>query len=159
QVDVLLKRPTDRNQEAPERDVIGNARPADGAEVDGVVPGNLGQAVGGHHRPGLGETLAGPVEPIPGVAEVEAAADGLQHADAFRYHLVADAVTGDDGDPHRVGFCFRCRHPSCSTQELGFTGRLPAWLSACWQPPFSRTDRPRSWRYRCWRRRFPCQTA
>ena len=39
---------------------------------------------------------------VPGVVDAEAAADRLQHADALRHHLVADAVAGDDGDPHRV---------------------------------------------------------
>ena len=103
QVDVLLEAAADRDQQAPQRDVVGHAGPADGAQIDGVVLGDLVEPVGRHHGAGLGEALARPVEMVPGVVDAEAGADRLQHADALGHHLVADAVAGDDGDPEFVG--------------------------------------------------------
>ena len=103
QVDVLLEVAPDRDQQAPERDVVGHARKADGAEVDRVVLADLVEAVVRHHLAGLLEGLAAPVEVVPLEGDVELAADRLQHLDALRHHLVADAVAGNDGDLQRVG--------------------------------------------------------
>ena len=103
QIDVLLEAAADRDQQAPQRDVIGHARPAHRAQVDRVVLGDLVEPVGRHHGAGLGEALARPVQMVPGVVDAEAGAHRLQHADALRHHLVADAVAGDDGDAEFVG--------------------------------------------------------
>ena len=104
QVHVLLEAAADRDQQAPQRHVVGHAGPADGAQEDGIVLGDLREPVGRHHGAGLGEALAGPVEMVPGVVDAEARAHRLQHADALRHHLVADAVARDDGDLELVGW-------------------------------------------------------
>ena len=139
QVDVLLEAAADRDQQAPQRDVVGHAGPADGAQIDGVVLGDLVEPVGRHHGAGLGEALAGPVEMVPGVVDAEAGADRLQHADALRHHLVADAVAGDDGDPEFVG-CLacaaRCRH--CRSPLM--IERCAPWQHASWAGSMATAD-------------------
>ena len=98
EVDVLLEAAADRNQQAPQRDVIGHSRPPHSTKVDRVMLGDLVEPVGRHHGAGLGKALARPVQVVPGVVDAEAGAHRLQHADPLRHHLVADAITGDDGD-------------------------------------------------------------
>ena len=112
QVDVLLEAAADRDQQAPQRHVVGHAGPADAAQDRWHRAGDLLQAVGRHHGAGLVEALAGPIELVPGVVEPETVPHRLQHAHALRHHLVADAVSGDDGDVKLVGAfrLSRCGH-------------------------------------------------
>src|SRR6185503_6914290 len=89
----------DGEPQAPQRDVIGHVGRAGGAEQDGVVALDQGEAVLGHERTRLLVALRAPVEMVEG--DLEAAIPpgaGLQRLDAGRDHLLADAVSGDGGD-------------------------------------------------------------
>src|SRR5690606_11268260 len=98
QRDILMELPADRDEQAPERDVVGHAGPVDGAEIDRIMALDPLEPVLRHHAAGLDEALAGPVEALPGELDSEPAAGGLHHPDALVHHLVADPVAGDDGD-------------------------------------------------------------
>ena len=65
QVDVLLELPADRDQQAPERDVIGHVRKADRAEKDRVVVADLREPVVRHHRAGGTIAFAAPRKVLP----------------------------------------------------------------------------------------------
>ena len=88
-------------QRAPQRDVVGNfRRPADGAEEDRVVAADLLLPVVRHHALVLGVVVVGgEVEMIVAQLEAEFLRRRLEHAQALRHHLLADAVAGNDGDP------------------------------------------------------------
>ena len=103
QVHVLVEAAADRDQQAPQRDVVGHAGPADRAEQDGVGLAQLVQAVGRHHRAGLLVGLAGPVVMRIGEVEAEAARGCVEHFQRFGHGFLADAVAGQDGDA--VGAC------------------------------------------------------
>ena len=107
QVDILLEAPADRDQQAPERDMVGHAGKADRAEEDGIEAGQPVEAVLRHEPAGLCIAFAAPVELGPVPLYAEAGAGGLQHPDAFRHDLPADAVAGNDSDTvaiHRIAF-------------------------------------------------------
>src|SRR5437763_16314303 len=91
--------PAQRDQEAPERDVIRHARITDSAEKYGIVGPQLIEPIFRHHATGLGVGLAAPVEFAPLKRETIAARRRLQRLDAFRYDLAPYTVAGDDGDP------------------------------------------------------------
>ena len=83
-------------------DVVGHGgRPARGAEVNRVVFFELLQAIVGHHHAVFGVVITTPVELIELELDVELAADGFQHAQAFGHDFLADAVTGNDSDTER----------------------------------------------------------
>ena len=79
QVDVLAEAAPDGDQKPPQRDVVGNLGPADGAEEDGVEGPQLLEAVFRHHAPALQEPFAAPVELGPLEGDIEAPPHGLQH--------------------------------------------------------------------------------
>ncbi len=60
QVHVLPEGAADRDQQAPQRHVVGHIRPADGAEEDRVAVAQGVERVGGHHAAGLDEVIAAP---------------------------------------------------------------------------------------------------
>ncbi len=62
QIDVLLEVAAQRDQQAPQRDVIGHVGIADRAEKDGVEEPQPVKPVFRHHPAGLGVGLAAPVE-------------------------------------------------------------------------------------------------
>ena len=74
QVDVLLEAAADRDQQPPQRDVVGHAGIADRAEKDRVVEAQLVEPVLRHHPAGLGVGLAAPVEFAPFEARSRSAA-------------------------------------------------------------------------------------
>src|SRR5205807_6611862 len=98
QVDVLAEAAADRDQEAPERDVVGHARKSDGAEVDRVEAPKLVESVRRHHAAGRRVGLAAPVEGGPVELEVEAAGGGVEDPSSLRHDLPADPVAGNDRD-------------------------------------------------------------
>ncbi len=98
QVHVELELAPDRDEQAPERDVVGNAGESHGAEEDRVVAADLCQAVVGHHLPVLAVVLAAPRLLVPLQREPELAPRGLQNALAFGNDFLADAVPGDHRD-------------------------------------------------------------
>ena len=61
----------DRDQQAPERDVVGHAGIADRAEEDRVVAADLLEPVLRHHAAGARVVLAAPVELVPFELEAE----------------------------------------------------------------------------------------
>ena len=99
QVHVLPERPPDRDQQAPQRDVVGHVGPADRAEQDRVRRAQRLEPVGRHHPAGLDEVVAAPR--VLGQVEREAvgAARRLQHLERGGRDLAADPVAWDDGDP------------------------------------------------------------
>src|SRR5262249_53449981 len=98
QIDVLLELAADRDQQIPERDMIGDRRPADGAEKDRIMPGYLRQAVSGHHAAGALIEVAAPVERLPGKREAVTLRRRFEHLARRGDHLLADAVALDHGD-------------------------------------------------------------
>src|SRR5207245_2538852 len=88
----------DRNQQAPERHVVGHAGESHGAQEDRVVLADLGEAVLRHHLAVLLVVLAAPRLLVPGERETELPPRGFQHALAFGDDFHADAVSGDDCD-------------------------------------------------------------
>src|SRR3546814_18377595 len=77
----------DRDQQAPQRHMIGHAGVADGAEVNGIGIAQLIDGVVGHHPAGLGIALAGPVIVAPFEREAEAPRRLLQPRLAGRHNL------------------------------------------------------------------------
>ena len=92
QVDVLVERAPNRDQQAPQRHVVGNARIAHRAEVDGVDAAELLEEVGGRHRAAAGEPLAAPVVAGPTAIEPVSAPGRLQDAHPLGHDLRPDAV-------------------------------------------------------------------
>ena len=99
QVDILPEGPAQRDQEAPERDMVRHAGKAHRAQQDRVERAQHLDAVLRHHPAGLAVGLAAPVEMLPVEADVVAPAGGLQHPHGLGHDLLADAVAGDDRDP------------------------------------------------------------
>ena len=96
-VQVQVEALPDRQQEPPQRDVVGHARRADRAEVDRRRALEPAQAVGRHHRPGAAVVVAAPRQVLPHKRAL-LAAGRLEHADALRDHLGPHAVAADHGE-------------------------------------------------------------
>ncbi len=101
EVHVLIEFATDRNQQSPERDMIGNRGEADRAEIDGIMCTQLLDAVLRHHAARLEIAFARPVELLPNEVEAVLPTRGLQHAHALGHDLGADSVARDQGDVKR----------------------------------------------------------
>ena len=112
QIDVLVELAPELQQRAPQRHVIGNLLGhADGAEEDGIEPGERGLPVIRQHLAVLEIVVAaGEVEVFEGEIDVEAFGRGLQGANAFRRDFGADAVTGNDGDAVSLAGCLVVGH-------------------------------------------------
>src|SRR5207247_5716323 len=115
QVDVLIEAAADRDQQAPQRDVIRHTGVADRAKEHGVEPLQLLEAILRHHAAGLRINLATPVEMSHLVREAEFFSRRFDHPQAFRHHLVADAIPFYNRD-------FECGHSDDSIST-----RLRAW--------------------------------
>ena len=98
-VGVLIEALTDREAQAPERDVVGDVRRADRAEIDGIETAQLLEAVRGHH-PAVPAVVGGaPVERCDLETQLGLArAQGVQHLEPGGDDLLADAVPGDRRD-------------------------------------------------------------
>ena len=97
-VGVLLELAANRNQQAPQRDVIGHARVAYRAQKNRIEGPKLLQSVFRHHAAGFQIALATPVELFPGERKTEAARRGLGDANAFRHYFLANAIAGNGSD-------------------------------------------------------------
>jgi hypothetical protein len=110
----LVKVLADGQPQAPQADMIGHARPADRAEVDGVELLEYRQAAGGHHLAGARVVGAAPAELLPVERERPGAGGGqrVEHRTPRGYYLLADTVPGNRREPQRTG---RAHHfsPSC----------------------------------------------
>jgi hypothetical protein len=98
QVHVLVEVAADGDEQAPERDVVGHGGPADRAQEDRLEGPQPLDAVLGHHATKALEALAAPGELLELEADPEAAADGLERAQALGHHLLADPVARDHRD-------------------------------------------------------------
>ena len=92
QIDVLPEGPAQRNQEAPERNVVRHAGEAHRAQQDGVERAQHLDPVLRHHPAGLAVGFAVPAEMLPVETDIEAPACGLQHPHGLGHDLVADAI-------------------------------------------------------------------
>src|SRR6266545_2771171 len=103
QVDVLVEPAPDRDQEAPERDVVRHAGEPHRAEEDRLELPEPVEAILGHHAAGLGVALTAPVERRPLDVEAEPPAGGVEDAHALGDDFLADPVAGNRRDtmPHR----------------------------------------------------------
>ncbi len=98
QVHVLLESLADRQDQLPHRDVIGDRRMADRAEIDRVGVAKPIEPVGRHHAPGLAVVVAAPRILDTGDRQTGEVGNRGEHAHRRRRHLLADAVAGDHGD-------------------------------------------------------------
>src|SRR5215469_5696311 len=90
-----MKAAAQRDQESPQRDMVGHIGMADGAEVNGVVQPEPVEPIFGHHPPGLSIALAAPVEFIPAEFKSVGACRALHRGNAFGHNFVPDPVAGD----------------------------------------------------------------
>src|SRR5438045_3133964 len=95
-VRVLVEPLADRQAQAPERQVIGHVRRAHRAEEDGIERLQALESPVRYVLAGLLEALRAPVEVLE--LEPETVRRALQHLDARRDYLVADAIAGNRGD-------------------------------------------------------------
>src|SRR5665647_1246677 len=102
QVDVLLELAADRDQQSPERLGVGDVGDSDGPEEDRVVPSQHLKAIRGKHAAVPPEVLGAPFEVVPLEREAVHGGDRVDARDPGRHHLLADAVTCDDGDAVRA---------------------------------------------------------
>ena len=98
QIDVLLKRAPDGNQQPPQRNMIGDSWISDGAKIDGVEIPQLLEAILGHHPASLQIRLATPIKMLPGKIHLKATSGGLENAKTFGHDLVSNAVPFNDCD-------------------------------------------------------------
>ena len=106
-VRILAKFAADRNEQSPERDVIGHSGKSHRSQINRVVMANLREAVLGHHATGLLVVNAAPGKVIPREAEAVLLCGRVEDEHAWGDHFLADAVTGDGRDAiifHRKGF-------------------------------------------------------
>ena len=94
-----MELPADRDQQPPQRHVIGYARKADRTEKDRVVAGDLPNTVFRHHGAAFVEAFARPVELIPGERNAETIGDLFQHLHALRNDFAANPVARHQCDP------------------------------------------------------------
>ena len=93
------------DQKPPERDVIGNAGIADGAEEYGIVRRKLIEAIFRHHAAGFEIRFAAPVEIFPGDGKAELARGGLDGFDSLGNYFLADTIAGERGNLIASVFC------------------------------------------------------
>ena len=93
QVHIFVEVATDRDQQSPQGNVIGHARPAHGAQEDALERLELLHAVVRHHLAGLHQPIARPVEIGEFEFEVEAPRGGFENEYAFRQNFLTDSVT------------------------------------------------------------------
>ena len=107
EVDVLPELAADRYQQAPQRDMVGDAGKAHRTEEDGVVPADGFEPVLGHHPAGPGVDLAAPGKFVELEPDAVPGPGRFQHPDPFRDDLLADSVAGNHRDAvarHRIVF-------------------------------------------------------
>jgi hypothetical protein len=94
QIDVLIEFAAEFEQRAPQRLVVRDCRgPADRAEENRFMLADLCFPVVRHHLAVLGVVVAAPVEMVPLEFDAKACRHRIQHLQAFRYDLFADAVS------------------------------------------------------------------
>src|SRR5262249_39494624 len=98
EIDVLLEAPPDRNEQAPERDMVGDSGPADRAQIDRIEATQLLDAVLRHEFAALEIAVAAPIEMRPVERKTVLLRRRFEHALPLGHDLLADAVARDDGD-------------------------------------------------------------
>src|SRR5207245_10588204 len=89
-----MKSAADRDQEAPQRDVVRHTGESDRAEEDRLERSKTIEAVLGHHAAGFGVALAAPVVRRPVDLESEPPAGGVADGTDLAHDLIADSVDG-----------------------------------------------------------------
>src|SRR5216683_1567452 len=106
EIDVLAESAANGDEQAPKRNVIGDAGMPDRAEEGSVERAELLETVGGHHAAGLEVCFAAPIELLPAALETKAASGGFDDTNAFRNDFLTDTVAGNYRDLegfHRAG--------------------------------------------------------
>src|SRR5712671_6785701 len=75
--------------------MVGHSGIADRAQVDGVKPAQLLEAVFRHHTASLGVSLATPIETLPRERQIKTAPGRLDHSNAFGNYFSSNAVAFD----------------------------------------------------------------
>src|SRR6266849_9204732 len=96
EVYILIEFAPDRDQQTPQRHVVGNAGKAYGAKEDRVMVAKPRDSVGGHHAPGGLVRLTTPVEVLEAKADADLRASRFENPDALGDNFFADAVPGND---------------------------------------------------------------
>ena len=110
QVDVLVEAAPQRDQQAPQRDMVRHLGVTDRAEINGVVEPQPLDPVLRHHHAHIDVALAAPVEFVPLEAETVSPRRRLHRGNPLGHHLAPDAVAGDHRDP--IILC-HADHPLC----------------------------------------------
>src|SRR5712692_263495 len=105
QVRVLAKLPPDRDQQAPERNVVRHSGEAHRAEEDRVVRADLLKAIVRHHPAVLRVILAAPGEAVPTKLQAILCTGGFEHAQALGNHFLADSIARDHRDLVTLHLC------------------------------------------------------
>ena len=116
QVDILAKTAPYRDQQPPQRNVIGDPRKSDSAQKDGIAVLQLVETILGHHSTCLYEAFAAPIEVAPCQTKVKFTADRLYDAQPFRNNFASYAVSLDHCD-----FVFLQPSPRVNVSAHGFT--------------------------------------
>ena len=96
QIHILLKSAPNGNQQSPQRNVIGYARIAHGAEKNCVERTKLFEAVFRHHAAGFEIGFATPIEVLPRNARIRTClAAASTDSNALGNHFFSDAVAGN----------------------------------------------------------------
>src|SRR4051812_34865711 len=102
---VLAEPAADRDEETPQRDVIGNAGESNRAEEDCVVLADPVEPVARHHLAVLLVMLAAPGKAVPLELHAELPPSRLEHADSLGHDLVANPVSWNHRDPVALHVC------------------------------------------------------
>src|SRR6202008_3972692 len=157
-VRVLVEALTDRQTQAPERNVIRHVGRADRAEEDGVESLQLLQPALRDVAPGLLVAFRAPVEMLE--LQPKAVGGALEHLHARGNDFGADAIAGNGGDP--VGLqaaIMRSAHSEgegmpCDTNSPYWCWLMPCCLAAA--PPAAALSAPGSTRERIRLRALRC---
>ena len=127
QREVLVEGAANRDQQAPQRDVVRHTWRAHRAEEDRVVAAERLQPVLGHHRAGLEVPVAAPGKLVPLEPEAVQLARALEHALGGRDDLVADPVARDRHDAvDRVAHLSKCSSRGARLSITASAGTSPS---------------------------------
>ena len=94
----LIETAPDRQQQAVQRDVIGDFRIADRSQQNRVQWTQLIESISRHHAAIPEIVFGAPVEMVKIESGIEARADCLQHLQRRRQYFFAYAITRNNGD-------------------------------------------------------------
>ena len=98
EVDVLVESPANRNQQTPQRYVIGHIGPANRAQEHGIGLRESINSIGRHHRAVLNKVIAPPINPFPGDALPGLLHGPIEYPNGCGQHFITDAIAWDCRD-------------------------------------------------------------